>query len=301
VASVVLNQDGSVLGMYGGDWGSSEVNLARRPGPGGSVDKPWVYAFAEQSGFIQNLGQTFTEEVPFNWPNANIDGSSYDVDAGAHLPNGTGTGYDALALSSNMIPLHLLRDNPGAVEGTAQLMEDFGIHSDTPPLPSEALGWREASLFDRTVGMNGLVANQGKSVTARSVNSVTVLRGNEFTQIDNGAFTPAEPRQVLPPAIAADITEGLRGPAARGTAADSLGSLAAQTDIAGKTGSAPNGAAAYFIGTAATGMGDVTVGVIMRRVEDLNNMGPDSNGGGYPAQVFGAIVSPMVDGSRRIN
>lgn len=302
VAVVVLGQDGSLLAEYGGDWANSQVNLAETEGPVGSSLKPYISAQALNAGILGSLNEIVTEQPGFTWSGVDINSSDFKPDEGYVLPGGSGTAYDALAYSSNIIPLQLLYEQEelglAGLESTAALMRSFGMQSDSPAVPAMATGWWETSVYSLATGMNGLIGNQGTAVPAHEINGVTDVNAG-YTGIDNGVFVPAAPHTVVSPEIAAQITEAGRGTMDYGTAAGIMGDV--NGDIAGKTGSVPNNSGAFITVVVPTASGNITIAVGMRHVEGLVNMGPGSTGGNWPARIAENILNTMIDPSRSLN
>ena len=301
MAGVVLAQDGAIRALYGGDRAASEVNLATSRGPVGSSLKPYVYAHALETGAISGLDQVFAEENPFTWPGVNTNDTDWLVEEGSHCGNPAACdGYEALRKSSNPIPLQIARSmGQAGLDGIVADMRAYGMESNTPAIPALVLGWWETSAVDLAEGMNGIVANQGESRPAYSIVDVTRYTGTEFKRIDNGLFAPAAPRRILSAGNAAQITEALRGTVRDGTASRSISGIPG--DIAGKTGSAPEDSVAVFTATSRTISGNLTFSFIMRNVAEPIPMQGDTVGGGFPAQVVGALVSPIADPNGRIN
>lgn len=291
-AIVAMAQNGSVLGMYGGDYAFSQVNLTTRPGPVGSSLKPYYYAWALQNGLIVP-GHIFTNVPPtYQWPEGDA-GNTYLVDEGAHCPNAAScTLSQAIGHSDNatvlMMAYNAEASGVNILQGTSDLMHDFGMYSESGVYPSNILGSWETSAYSLALGMNGLINNRGMSRPAYSVVSVFQMRDGQLLQVDNGKFTPAAGEQLVAPEYSDAIREGMRLTLTEGTAAPILGGLG--INAACKTGSAQNGAAAAITCVAETGSGPVTYAIVMRHVDGIQNMGNRSNGGQYPAEVFREIM-----------
>jgi membrane peptidoglycan carboxypeptidase len=307
IGAVVLGQDGRILAVDGGTYNNSQVNLALAKSPNGSSLKHFVYATAFDAGLVSNLAQqSFIEEDSFIWPGVNVSGTEYLVDEGSHCDNPDNcTGNEALAKSSNKIPLQLMRDM--GQEGLVAMdrkMRAYGMDSNSGPMASMVLGYWETSILDLAEGMNGLVANQGiaqpnyfiTGIWQRSPSGLIPYRIEE-TSVTYG---PASPTRVDDIEQAAQITEALRGTARYGTASRQLANT--ETDIACKTGSVPEGKAGFITCTVASKFGNITLSVVMRRVDDFAiPMSGNTNGGNIPADVLRRIIEPTIDQPRSIN
>ncbi len=312
IAAVVLRQDGSIAALYGGDYQTLQVNLATTPVVTGSGDKPWAYVSQFESGAI-NLDSTFPDPPAFTWEGGD-NGKDWVVRSGNYCASDAScTVREAVAKSSNMVILQAMENagQPG-LDRMDQLMDAFGIPSETPPTPAIILGSREATLLDRTAGMNGLLANSGKSVPHRLLNSICAdengggidpaitspvcADSDEQLAVKFDYASPqwgaAAPQQVIAPEIAEAVIEALRGPIRNGTASGNLGDF--PTDAAGKTGTHDNNVMAAFIGSACFRDGNMTIGILERYPDRLASLGDGETGGKVPAQIFRAIGLPLV-------
>ena len=311
LAAVFLREDGSIAAMYGGDYKASQVNLTLQPQPGGSADKPYFVTEALIKGTTSSE-MRYPETDPFVWERG-ANGQDWLPAGGVHCEDSSACGYkEGLAVSSNPVTLQIGEDmGPIGIEDTYNLMEALGSHSDSIPVPAAVLGARETSLLDRTTAMNNLIANQGKTYETHIITTVYQNTGTEL--VNKYAYSPPDPTSVVDPAIAAEITDALRGTAtyhandAKGTAYNALRDEAELTDIAGKTGTDDENKVANFFGTTAIVPADgtepynLTGGIALRFVDGLKPLGAYQTGGNVPATLYGDIVRPFIGSAGRIN
>lgn len=310
LAAVFIREDGSIASMYGGDYATSQVNLTLQPQPGGSADKPYFVTEALIKG-TTSADMRYQETDPFVWENG-TNGQDWLPTGGVHCNDSNSCGYkEGLAVSSNPVILQIAEDmGPGGVDDTYKLMDALGSHSDSIPVPAAVLGARETSLLGRTTAMNNLIANQGETHETHIINTVYQNTGKSL--VNKYAYSPPDPVRVVDSAIAADITDALRGTAtyytdnAKGTAYNALHDEAALTDIAGKTGTDDENKVANFFGTTAivTPEGEqynLTGGIALRFVDGLKPLGAYQTGGKIPATLYGDIIRPFISSPGRIN
>lgn len=298
IAVVAMGKQGDILGLYGGDYTASQVNLATTPGPTGSGDKAYFYTNWLNNGVI-SVDQVFSEPSTFTWEGGDANGSDYIVNVGDHCSDKQACPLpEAIAVSSNMIPLQLAEDHPESLQQTYDLMTAFGIKSTTPVVPASVLGAREATLLDRTNGMAGLVANHGAAVHNFIVRSISKVdtSGKVTTLFDTNL---PKPEQVIPIQIADQTIQLLRGvPRAGGTAGRQLKDT--PTDIAGKTGTHDDNIVAGFYASACiinpvtANTEDITLGVLERYVDSLSPLGKGQTGGNVPAAVYRQAIQEFL-------
>ena len=294
IAVVAMGKQGDILGLYGGDYSVSQVNLATAPSPTGSGDKWAFYTNWLEKGIIQP-DQIFEEQTSVVWEKGGANGADYVVSTGAHCSNQHACSlHEAIAKSSNPIPLQIAEDHPESIQQTYDMLQAFGVHSNSPVVPASVLGAREATLLDRTNGMTGLIANKGAAVRHFIVRSISKVVGGSSPKTLFDTQLPHQ-KQVVSQKTAEQMTQLLRGVArAGGTAGKKLNDL--PTDVAGKTGTHDSNLVAAFYGTACLVSPvnqqneDITVGVMERYVDTLSSLGKGQTGGNVPAAVFRATV-----------
>jgi len=299
IAVVALGKQGNILALYGGDYQKSQVNLVTSPSPAGSADKPWFYTNWLSTGAISS-NQTFTEPPSFVWEGGGENGADYIVTTGDHCKDKQSCNLaEAIAVSSNMIPLQLAENIPNSISDTRALMEKFGIHSNTPDVPSNVLGSTEASPLNRTTAYAGLIANKGAALRGNFiVSSISKIddKGNMqklfVTQEMNSS-------QIVPVTVAEQMITFMRGvPRSGGTAGRKLNDI--PTDIAGKTGTYDSNTAASIFLTACLvnpvtkQNEDITFGIVERYVETLAPLGKGQVGGNVPAAVYKQAVQTLL-------
>jgi penicillin-binding protein 1A len=259
-ALVSLDRDGAVRAMVGGrDYLNSSYNRAtqatRQPG---SSFKLFVYLTAIEAGYQPN---SQVNDAPVT-----INGWSPRNSSGRYA--GPVSVRQAFALSINTVAVRLAQET--GTRAVADMAQRFGITTRIETNPSMALGSSSVRLIDMTRAY-AAVGRGGVAVTPYGVRRVTTADGTLLYQ-----HQPEEPRVLVAPWVAAQMTDLLQSVVANGTgrAAD-LGRPAA-----GKTGTTTSNKDAWFIGFSS----GVTTGVWMGR--DDNRALPGLAGGSAPARAF---------------
>jgi membrane peptidoglycan carboxypeptidase len=292
-AVVMQRKDASIAGQYGGNFEQSQVDLTDTPSVIGSADKPYAYATIFESTDT-NLETVTIDPPSFIWEGGD-NGSDWSIQGGNYCASDDACSVrEAIAKSSNPIPLQLM-ENIGSqsLSRMDEIMHNFGIISETPPVPSIILGSREASLLGRTTGMNGLVANKGSSVEPYRVSSIWAIENDSPQPKYNHLPPPAT--QVIPESVASMVTEGLLGVARNGTARKHLSDF--PCDLALKTGTYDDNLVAAIIGTefGSNDGEDLTTGIMLRHVEELKSLGDGQVGGDVPGDLFNRIHRKLLD------
>ncbi len=243
-ATVVADLDGGVRAMVGGrDYGASQFNRAtdalRQPG---SSFKPYVYTTALLNGFKPTSKIVDGPVCLGNWCPQNY-GHSY---------SGTVTLTQALTRSINVVPVKLsiaLGDNPrnvwtSAKAGRAKIVEvarKFGIVTPLPDTPSLPIGADEVNVLEHAVAY-ATFPNRGKAVTPHAVLEVRTGAGDPVWRYDRDG---PEPRQVIPPSVAADMAGMMSHVVSEGTARRAI---LDGIPAAGKTGTTNAYRDAWFVG-----------------------------------------------------
>jgi penicillin-binding protein 2D len=295
-AVVMQKKDGAIAGQYGGDFEQSQVDLTDTPSVIGSADKPYAYATIFEATDL-TLETVVADPPGFTWEGGD-NGADWSIQGGNYCASDDACSIrEAIAKSSNPIPLQLMENigNQGLLR-MDEIMQGFGVVSQTPPVPSIILGSREASLLDRTTGMNGLIANNGRSIDPYRISSIWA--------IENGQAQPKynhqthSPVQVVSEPVAAMVTEGLLGVASDGTARRHLVDF--PCDIALKTGTYDDNLVAAIIGTefGSNGGEDVTTGIMLRHVDELTSLGDGQVGGDIPADLYNQIHRKLLENTQ---
>jgi penicillin-binding protein 1A len=238
-ATVVADLDGGVRAMVGGrDYGASQFNRAvdamRQPG---SSFKPYVYTTALLNGFKPTSTIVDGPVCIGNWCPQNY-GHSY---------SGTVTLTQALTRSINVVPVKLsiaLGGKGGPKAGRAKIIEvarKFGIVTPLPDTPSLPIGADEVNVLEHAVAY-ATFPNKGKAVTPHAILEVRTGTGDLVWRYDRDG---PQPRQIIPPSVAADMAMMMSHVVSEGTAR-----RAALDGIptAGKTGTTNNYRDAWFVG-----------------------------------------------------
>ncbi|MEV4435235.1 transglycosylase domain-containing protein [Streptomyces sp. NPDC049585] len=291
---------GKVVALYGGiDYTKQYVNNAtRRDYQVGSTFKPFVFTSAVDNHSTTQGGQTITPYTVYDGTNkrpvlgANGPvGYSPENEDGISYPNITVT--RATDLSVNAVYAQMAQDvGPDKVKDTAVAL---GVPEKTPDLtatPSIALGPATASVLDMAQAYATL-ANHGRHGPYTLVEKVA--KGGEEVQLPDGHDT----RQAVSREAADTTTSILQSVVESGTGrrAQSAGRPAA-----GKTGTAEEDKAAWFAGYTPD---LATVVAVMGQDPDTGDQKslygaagePRINGGGYPAQIWGAYTAKALEGT----
>ncbi|MDT0450478.1 transglycosylase domain-containing protein [Streptomyces hesseae] len=291
---------GKVVALYGGiDYTKQYVNNAtRRDYQVGSTFKPFVFTSAVDNHASTLAGQTITPNTVYDGTNKRpVQGP--DGPVGYAPENEDGYSYPhitvtrATDLSVNAVYAQMAQDvGPGKVKETAVAL---GVPEKTPDLtatPSIALGPATASVLDMAQAYATL-ANHGRHGPYTLVEKVS--KGGEEVQLPDGEDT----RQAVSREAADTTTSILQSVVEAGTGrrAQSAGRPAA-----GKTGTAEEDKAAWFAGYTPD---LATVVAVMGQDPDTGDQKPlygatgedRINGGGYPAQIWGAYTAQALEGT----
>src|SRR6202012_3700719 len=281
-ATVVSDLDGGIRAMVGGrDYGASQFNRAvdayRQPG---SSFKPYVYSTALMNGFTPNSIVVDGPVCIGNWCPQNY-GHSY---------SGAVTLTQAITRSINVVPVKLSiaigqklqpkAPNPAKI-GRAKIVKvarRFGITAPLPDTPSLPIGADAVTVLEHAVAY-ATFPNKGKAVTPHAVLEVRTGSGDLVWRWDRDG---PNPRQAIPPNIAADMAGMMSHVVSEGTAR-----RAALDGIptAGKTGTTNSYRDAWFVGY--TGNFTCAVWFGNDDYSPTNRM----TGGSLPAQTWHDIMS----------
>jgi len=263
-ALVSMDRDGAVLAMVGGtDYATSNYNRAtnavRQPG---SAWKLFVYLAALEAGYTPQ-DRVVDQPVTINGWSPRNSGGSYAGEIDVRT---------AFAYSKNTVAAQLGQEvGFGAV---ASMARRFGITTPVNTMPSMVLGTSDVRVIDM-VRAFASVSAKGTSVTPYGIRKVTTTDGQVLYQhrAEGG-------QQLVPPYVAAGITDLLQSAVATGTG------RAAQIGrpVAGKTGTTSSNKDGWFLGFSS----GITTGVWMGR-DDARAV-PGLQGGTAPARAFAAYM-----------
>ncbi len=270
-ALVALARDGGVKAMVGGtDYISSNYNRAlvarRQPG---SAFKFFVYVAALEAGVKPD---DIYEDRPItigNWSPKNNNNSFI----------GPVSVRDAFAQSINTVAVEIAQQM--GVDVVADVARRFGITTPIDRLPAMALGTSVATLFEMT-NAYATVANGGQEQAPYGITRITTGSGRVLYNRVAG-----EPRQVVAPVVAAQMTQLMQAAVETGTG------RAAQIGrpLAGKTGTTSSNKDGWFIGFSS----GITTGVWMGRDDNAAVRG--LAGGRAPARAFAQFMARAVGGT----
>jgi len=228
-AAVTLGTDGSVRAMVGGrDYATSQFNRSvqamRQPG---SAFKPFVYLAALEDGYYPNSIMVDEPITVDRWQPRNYNGQ--------HI--GPVTVADALRQSINSVAVQLSEDV--GRETVIETAHRMGVITDLEDLPSLALGASEVTLLELT---NAYIPFQSNGYAMERF-AVLEIRAEDGEVLYS---RPAlEPRQVIDPDIAAQMTDMLYQVVENGTG---RGADLGRREVGGKTGTTQEWRDAWFIG-----------------------------------------------------
>jgi penicillin-binding protein 1A len=263
-ALVSMENDGAIRAMVGGtDYVSSIYNRAtqavRQPG---SAFKLFVYLTALEAGV--KPGDPVTDEP------VTIDGWSPRNSSRKFL--GQIDVRNAFAFSINTVAAQL--GQKVGFDAVADMAHRFGITTPINTHPSMVLGTSDVRLIELTRAF-AEISNNGSSVTPYGIVKVSTTDGTVLYQ-----HPAEEPRVLVPPAVAAEMTDLLQTAVNTGTAqAAKIG-----RPVAGKTGTTTSSKDGWFLGFSS----GLTTGVWMGR-DDAKAL-PGLQGGRNPARAFSAMM-----------
>jgi penicillin-binding protein 1A len=232
-AVVVLEAaTGYIRALIGGaDFTRTEFNRALHAHrQAGSAFKPFVYLAALEAGHAPTevLDDSPVRYVSAGkvWAPENYDGQF----------RGPVTLQQALEESINVPTIRLLEQL--GVKAVIDTARRAGIRSPLPQDLTLALGSGDVTLLELTAAY-GTFANQGVRMEPLMVRYVTDAQGRLVEE------NIPEGRQVVEPAIAAALTQMLRGVVERGTG---VGARVLERPVAGKTGTTNDFSNAWFVG-----------------------------------------------------
>ncbi len=280
---------GEVLAMVGGrDHAASQVNLAIGGTTGfqpGSSFKPIVLAAA----FERGLGPDTIYPAPADWVMPGCIGTQCTISNYDHADRGDISLAEAMAASVNTVFARLIVDI--GIGPTAELANRLGLARVDPEAPygaSLALGSAESSPLEMASAY-GTFANHG--VRAAPIAVIRVLGPDGSVLIDN---TNQVSERVLSSAVADNVTAVLQGVVEGGTGPRSA---VAGHPIAGKTGTAQDYTAAWFVGYTPSLVTAVWMGHVdgLAPLRNLNGVA-QVTGGSHPAIAFSTFMSVALAG-----
>ncbi len=259
-ALVTLDRDGAVRAMVGGrDYIGSSYNRATQANrQAGSAFKLFVYLTALEAGYRPETSVADEPITIGGWSPRNSNGRFMGA-----IPVRI-----AFAYSVNTVAVRLAQQTGTAA--VADMARRFGVTTRIETNPSMALGSNSVRLIDMTRAYAS-VAGGGVAVTPYGIRRVTTADGTLLYQ-----QPAAEPRVLVAPWVAAQMTELLQGVVERGTGRGA----ALGRPTAGKTGTTTSNKDGWFIGFSS----GLTTGVWMGR--DDNRALPGLSGGQAPARAF---------------
>ena len=201
----------------------------------GSTFKPFVYAAALEQGmnpckYISGEKITYTNLS--DWSPGNADEEEYDKKY---------TFKGALAKSVNTVTIRVLEDV--GISQTINLVQNAGIESELPEVPSIALGTADISLMEMVTAYC-IFANGGYAVEPRYISAITDNNGRVLE-----VFKPSSTRKrVISESTAMMITDMLQAVVNEGTAGSYRWKYKMTNDLAGKTGTTQSNTDGWFIG-----------------------------------------------------
>jgi len=285
---------GHIKALVGGrDWSQSQVNLATGGSLGmqpGSSFKTFVLANAYRNG----IGPSTIYNAPGTWEIPGCGGDLCAISNYSKKGGGNMSLEAATWASTNTVYGQLILDV--GVQDTAKLAKAMGVLS-LDPAPSEkfgvslSLGAYNVSPLEMASGY-ATIANHGVYQRATGILRVVDREGNVLEDNRLGSLGPGGER-VLEAAVADTVTETLTGVIRQGTAK----SAAIGRPAAGKTGTAQNYSAAWFVGytpqlSTAVWMGYSDSNRPLRNIRGVGNV----TGGSHPATAWRNFMKAAHEG-----
>jgi penicillin-binding protein 1A len=278
---------GAIRAMVGGaGFEQSKYNIVTDGigRPVGSSFKPFVLAAALEDG-ISPLS-TIAGAGPCVIPNPGGTPDPYKGENYEGTSGGTESLYDATRHSLNCAFIRL-----GQIVGAPKLTrmaQRLGVTTELVPVLTTAIGVNEIRPLDMAAAYATFAAD-GVRHDPYLVEEITGRDGKVLLSHEDTG------REVLDPGVAATVTDILRGVVERGT-----GTAARLPDgrpVAGKTGTTDNFGDAWFVGytpqlSTAVWMGSPVDRTSMRNIGGVLRV----TGGTFPAQIWGAYMSAVMDG-----
>ena len=280
---------GHVVAMVGGrDYAFSQVNLATGGSTGfqpGSSFKPIVLAAA----FNLGTGPETTYPAPAQWRVPNCGGDQCTIANYDYADRGEITLRQAMVASVNTVFAQLVLDV--TIEDTVELARRLGLERMDPDGrygASLSLGAAESSPLEMASAY-GTFANHGVRQAPTGIARVIDGDGNVLVDNRNRAGVP-----VLDPVVADNVTDVLVDVVATGTGKRAqLG-----RPVAGKTGTAQNYRAAWFVGYTPELATAVWMGHADRleSLRGVNGVGAVT-GGSHPAIAWRDFMAAALEGT----
>ena len=232
---------GEIRAYVGGrDYQASQfdrVTLARRQP--GSAFKPFVYlaAIRPREGALPFTAATMVEDAPIT---VNVNGKPWSPRNYEDRYEGRVSVRRALEQSLNGATVRIAQ--VVGAPAIAETAKAFGLFQKAAPIPSLALGTLEVTPIDLAAAYIPFAGGGLRPGAIRSVRAVYQADGSPSAVADDAA-----PSAVITPAEAYLMTSLLQGVIRSGTGSAAQ-SLAASSDVAGKTGTTNEGRDAWFVG-----------------------------------------------------
>ncbi len=238
LAVTIENQTGYIRALVGGrDFADSKFNRAtqalRQPG---STFKPLVYSAAIRAGIPLSYVM-MDEPIAVPMPGGQPDWQPQNYDLGF---DGALTLRQALYKSVNIVAIKLGMEEVGEQAVISEAAK-FGITTPIPPVPSIFIGSAEVYPINLIAAYTAF-ANLGSRAIPIAVTRVEDRQGNIL--LEN------KPRleEVMSPAHAWLMTDGLRDVIRHGTGYGAIGSQGFAVPAGGKTGTTNDGFDVWFVG-----------------------------------------------------
>ena len=233
--------NGEIRAYVGGrDYQASQfdrVTLARRQP--GSAFKPFVYlaAIRPREGALPFTAATMVEDAPIT---VNVNGKPWSPRNYEDRYEGRVSVRRALEQSLNGATVRIAQ--VVGAPAIAETAKAFGLVQKAAPIPSLALGTLEVTPIDLAAAYIPFAGGGLRPGAIRSVRAVYQADGSPSAVADDAA-----PSAVITPAEAYLMTSLLQGVIRSGTGSAAQ-SLAASSEVAGKTGTTNEARDAWFVG-----------------------------------------------------
>ena len=237
ITSVDVETGAIRMMLSGKNYLQDQVNTVTTPHQPGSSFKPFILAAALEQGIPPTASYSGVQGT-IDDPRCETDGAPWIVYNAEGYSRGSMDLWDATADSVNAVFARLILDV--GLENTVEVAQRMGIMTPLSPVCSLATGSVDVSPLDQAAGYQTL-ANGGIHCRPFAVNEIR--RGEQILFRHRPDCS-----RVLTKTIANIVTQMLEGVVTSGTAASVFSSGWGEWPVVGKTGTADDNRAVWFVG-----------------------------------------------------